>query len=108
LLAHEQLHFDVAELFARKIRYKIAQCIRASCDAWGPEMEAEIKCLLQEWNEFNDAFDQDALFESEAGAFDEEMRTSSPLFHKWQATVRRELSALAPYKSSATTRGQKL
>jgi hypothetical protein len=62
---------------------------------------------LQEREEFDAAFDQDARFESAAGAFDEEMQVASPLLRKWQAIVRRELTTLAPYKSSATTCGEK-
>ena len=108
LLAHEQLHFDIAELFARKIRHRIAQCIRSGCEAWGTEMGKEIKRLLQEQDAFNAAFDRDADFESAAGAFDEGMRASRPLLHKWQAIVRRELTALSPYKSNVTTCGEKL
>jgi len=108
LLAHEQLHFDIAELFARKIRQKLTQCIRTGCDIRGAKLSNEINALLKKREEFDAAFDQDAQFESEAGAFDVEMRAASPLLHKWQAIVQRELIALAPYKSSATTCGEKL
>jgi hypothetical protein len=108
LLAHEQLHFDIAELFARKIRHRIAQCVRNGCEAWGPEMDKEIKRLLQEQDAFDAAFDREANFETELGSFDETIRASRPRLHKWQALVRRELTALAPYKSSATTCSQKL
>ncbi|GAA4035284.1 hypothetical protein GCM10022409_19880 [Hymenobacter glaciei] len=92
LLAHEQLHFDIAELFARKIRYRIAQCMRSGCNAWAPELSKEIKCLLQEREELNAAFDQEAWADP-----------SLPPVYKWQAVVQHELTLLAPYKSKAAT-----
>ncbi|WP_177204896.1 hypothetical protein [Hymenobacter arizonensis] len=107
LLAHEQVHFDLAELFARKIRQRIAQCRRRGDEVWGPELQAEIEGLLREWSGVNAVFDQEAAVEQRLAAFDEEIRAFTPTLQRWQSRVRRELTALGLYGSSDSTCGQK-
>ena len=95
LLAHEQLHFDINELFARKIRLKVFQLYQNGSRIFGPEVGQEINCLLEEQNEFNAYFDKEAHADP-----------SARMLQKWQAIVNRELASLKTYKSIAATCGQ--
>jgi hypothetical protein len=95
LLAHEQLHFDINELFARKVRRQVAQYYTAGRYMFGPELAREITRLLNEKTAFNMRFDDDTH------------RNPSPdSLHKWQVVVTQALQALAAYKSTTATCGQ--
>lgn len=94
-LAHEQLHFDINELFARKIRLRIMQYYQAGRQVYGTELGQEIRCLLEEQNELNAWFDEEAHADP-----------SVRRLQKWQAIVGRELRALKPFQSTAATCGQ--
>jgi hypothetical protein len=95
VLAHEQVHFDINELFARKVRRVVAQYYQAGCYLFGPELSREITQLLNEKTVFNAAFDQEAYLDPSGRAVD-----------KWQALFGHELATLSAYKSSAATCGQ--
>lgn len=60
ILSHEQLHFDISELFARKMRKKL---LRTS---FSDNVKAEIreiyKDILQELDEFQDRYDWETNF----------------------------------------------
>lgn len=90
MLAHEQLHFDICELVARKLRFRIAQVARAGGDVFDRPLGEEVKCLLDELNTLNDLYDQETAH-SQRG--DQE--------RKWGAQIKRELAALDAYKSTA-------
>ncbi|MDX1629851.1 MAG: DUF922 domain-containing protein [Fulvivirga sp.] len=60
LLAHEQLHFDIAELYARKIRKKIASLQRKGVRDIKIYNQA-IKKLLAESNTFDQRYDRETL-----------------------------------------------
>ena len=90
LLAHEQLHFDINELFARKIRQRVAQYAQAGRYAFGPELAREIRSLLDVKVAFNAAFDAQAHQDQGEG----------PIRH-WQALVLQELDKLTRYQSTA-------
>jgi len=95
-LAHEQLHFDITELFARKIREKIAQQYAGTRPDNGLDLQDEISRLLNEHNEFDQRYDR------------ETHRDASPwLLQRWQALVARELAALAAYQSTTSTCGHR-
>ena len=86
LLAHEQLHFDIAELYARKIRRKIDELAGKGVNDT-KTYNGAIKELLLESNEIDQQFDLETLH----GA----------LFRKqgeWSARVRQELAELKRYK----------
>jgi len=90
LLAHERLHFDICELFGRKIRQVIAREYALGHNVFGSELGEEIKCLLME-NE-----DLDALYDQETshGTIAKEQQ-------RWAALIKRELASLEAYKSTA-------
>ncbi|MDN5217212.1 DUF922 domain-containing protein [Fulvivirgaceae bacterium BMA12] len=60
LLKHEQLHFDIAELYARKIRKKIAWLSNAGEDDL-KVYNREIETLMQESNDFDRLYDAKTL-----------------------------------------------
>jgi predicted secreted Zn-dependent protease len=60
LLAHEQLHFDIAELYARKIRQKIKELSDRGVDDV-KTFNAAIQQLLDESNEIDRQYDIETL-----------------------------------------------
>lgn len=60
LLAHEQLHFDIAELYARKLRKKIAELGTDGVNDIGVYNEA-IQTLLLESNRADEEYDAETL-----------------------------------------------
>ena len=60
LLKHEQLHFDIAELYARKIRKKILQ-LSGNKKNDLKTYNREIRKLLNESNEFDRLYDVETL-----------------------------------------------
>ena len=59
-LAHEQLHFDITELYARKLRASLSYH-RFSCDQV-QDMENVVKRILDEWRKMEEAYDLDTAF----------------------------------------------
>ncbi|WP_156176283.1 hypothetical protein [Hymenobacter terrenus] len=94
-LAHEQLHFDIYELIARKIRQYAAQHRAAGDDLFGPVAAQDIKCLLSELKALNALYDDDVNFRTPT--------VEAAAQRRWTLRVARELRALAPYRSTATT-----
>jgi hypothetical protein len=58
LLNHEQLHFDITELFARKIRKGIS-ILRNTNQTNNEEYTKLVKVLLKEYNVFNVQYDEE-------------------------------------------------
>lgn len=58
LLKHEQLHFDIAELFARKIRKMVEEKIKNSAD-FDRYFRKEYDVLYREYQNFQTAYDKD-------------------------------------------------
>ena len=86
LLAHEQLHFDIAELYARKIRKKIRELNdRGVNDV--KKYNTAIQFLLQESNEVDAQYDLETLH----GALSKKQAS-------WVKKVKGELAALNQYK----------
>jgi len=92
LLAHEQLHFDINELFARKIRQRVAFYAQSGRYAFGPELAREIRALLDAKAVFNTRFDTQAHLD----------RGEEPV-RQWEILVRAELDKLTRYQSTAAT-----
>jgi hypothetical protein len=90
MLAHEQVHFDICELVARKLRFRIAQVDQAGGDVFDRQLNPEVKCLLSELNALNDLYDQET---AHSRLVDQQ--------RKWATQVQRELAALAAYQSTA-------
>lgn len=87
-LAHEQVHFDTAELVARKIRCYVAGRRAADDDLFGPVVATEIQCLLDEQVVLGELYDDDVNFRPPA--------VEAAAQRRWTQQVARELRALAP------------
>lgn len=86
LLVHEQLHFDLAEVFARKIRKKIRELSAQNVNDVKVYNQA-IQILLQESNEADQRYDLETLH----GALDQKQAA-------WAKQIHDELVALKNYK----------
>jgi hypothetical protein len=86
ILAHEQLHFDITELHARKFRQKIAQ-LKAS-----NHVESDLKSLHKNSNR---------VLENMQVRYDKETNYSrnSEFQNKWKSYIDVELKTLSKYKS---------
>lgn len=85
VLAHEQLHFDITELYARKFRQKIDQAtftvhIKKELSALNKSINMELKEMQQE-------YDRDSNFSRNA---ETQLR--------WQGLIQNELKKLTKYK----------
>lgn len=58
VLQHEQLHFDITELFVRKIRKMIAEKVKKSAD-YEKVFQPEYRRLYNEYNAFQKKYDQE-------------------------------------------------
>ena len=94
-LAHEQLHFDTAELVARKIRRYVAERRAADDDLFGPIVVTEMQCLLDEYEALSALYDEDTNFRPPA--------VEAAAQRRWTLRVARELRELDRYKSTVTT-----
>jgi hypothetical protein len=91
VLAHEQVHFDICELIARRLRHRIAQVYQAGEDVFTPAFRQELQQLLAEQEVLNTRYDQETahgLLRSQQQA--------------WQQLLVRELAQLATYASTPT------
>jgi hypothetical protein len=86
LLVHEQLHFDLAEVFARKIRKKIREMTEAGVRDI-KAINTAIQAILEESNEADLQYDLETLH----GALDQKQAL-------WARKIQDELVALKSYK----------
>lgn len=86
LLAHEQLHFDLAEVYARKIRKRISELSSKGVNDI-KLYNREIQFLLEESNEADRQYDIETLH----GMLDKKQAA-------WQKKIKEELSALKDFK----------
>jgi len=86
LLAHEQLHFDIAELYARKIRQKVEQMTHAGINDI-KEFNAAIHELLEESNAVDRQYDIETLH----GAMSRKQAA-------WSEKIKKELAELSRYR----------
>jgi hypothetical protein len=86
LLAHEQLHFDIAELYARKIR-KVVVELAAAGEEDVKDYNRAIQKLLTESNEVDIQYDLETLH----GAMLKKQT-------EWTNNVKAQLKSLAQYK----------
>lgn len=93
LLKHEQLHFDIAELYARKIRKKIQQ-LSGNRKNDLKVYNREIRKLLQESNDFDRLYDIETLH----GSLLKKQK-------EWEIRVERALKALNDFTKKGTTVG---
>ncbi|WP_185152635.1 DUF922 domain-containing protein [Fulvivirga aurantia] len=85
LLAHEQLHFDLAEVYARKIRKKVAELRRSKVKDLKIYNKA-VKKILEESNQADELYDHQTLH----GALPKNQIT-------WEKKVARQLMELQDY-----------
>jgi hypothetical protein len=86
LLAHEQLHFDLAEVYARKIRQKISDLSKEGVNDV-KLYNREIQLLLEESNEADRQYDIETLH----GVMDKKQA-------EWEKKVKEELNTLKNFK----------
>lgn len=86
LLAHEQVHFDIAEVYARKIRKKIKELSDRGVDDV-KTYNAAIRELLHESNQLDEQYDLETLH----GALSKKQEA-------WAKKVRDDLASLQQYK----------
>lgn len=86
LLVHEQLHFDLAEVFARKIRKKIMEMTEAGVSDV-KVINTAIQGILEESNEADMQYDLETLH----GALDQKQAL-------WAKKIQDELIALKSYR----------
>lgn len=86
LLSHEQLHFDIAELYARKIRKKVAE-LSARNEKDLKKYNGAIQKILEESNQADRQYDIETLH----GAIKDKQE-------KWHAKIKHDLKLLEAYK----------
>jgi hypothetical protein len=90
VLAHEQLHFDICEWTARRLRQRIAQEYQAGGDVFTPAFRQELQHLLAEQAVWNTRYDQ----ETAHGLLKDQQQ-------HWQMQLAQVLDELAAYASTA-------
>ena len=85
LLAHEQLHFDLAELYARKMRKHFALLPNA-CALSTDEVAAQAREIQDAWGAREELYDVES-----------EHSRNRPEQLRWEAMVLKEMAALAKY-----------
>jgi hypothetical protein len=86
LLAHEQLHFDLAELYGRKIRKQFVAMGAQGIETLG-DYKKSVKVLLNEFKRKSVSYDK----ETKHGRIEEEQK-------EWERYVKAELERLNEYK----------
>jgi len=85
LLRHEQLHFDIAEVHARRLRQQLA-AIHTTCSQLGTTFDRVSQAAYSAWQQAEDAYDRD---------------TNHGLQHErqaqWEAQVHQQLLDLAAF-----------
>lgn len=89
LLAHEQLHFDITELYARKLKKLLAE-LKNPCVLPGADVKASAKNLRLEWQTKQDTYDEATNHGQDETAQAE-----------WQQMIADELEMLEAYASDS-------
>lgn len=92
ILAHEQLHFDICELVARRLRLRIVQASQAGQNIFGHAFGKEVEGFMAEFDKLEDMYDQ----QTDHGIIVSQQK-------KWSERVKSELAGLSRYKSSDVT-----
>lgn len=90
ILAHEKLHFDIVELFARKLRKKILEAVFTDAEDARKKIKAWHKQAEKEMDRFQDLYDEETN-----GSMNAEMQKW------WNSKIFLELNALKIYSNSA-------
>jgi hypothetical protein len=85
LLRHEQLHFDIAEVYARRLRQQLG-AMHTTCSELGTTFDRISQAAYAAWQQAEDSYDRD---------------TNHGLQHErqaqWEAQVRQQLQELAAF-----------
>nr|GFD16070.1 hypothetical protein [Tanacetum cinerariifolium] len=85
LLRHEQLHFDITEVYARRLRQKLAG-VRIPCAELGPTFERLSKGVYADWEKAEDQYDRDT---------NHGLKPAQQT--QWEAQVQQQLQELAAF-----------
>lgn len=85
LLRHEQLHFDIAEVYARRLRQKLAD-VRVPCAQLGAAFDRLSQGVYAEWEQAEDRYDR----ETNHGLNPDPQR-------QWEEEVQQQLAELAAF-----------
>ena len=85
LLRHEQLHFDITEVYARRLRQKLA-AVRVPCAQLGSAFERLSRGVYAEWEKAEEQYDRDTNH-----GLKPEQQT------QWEAQVQKQLAELAEF-----------
>ncbi len=89
LLRHEQLHFDITEVYARRLRQKLA-AVRVPCAQLGSAFETLAQGVYAEWEKAEQQYDRD----TNHGLKPEPQA-------RWEAQVQQQLRELAEWADEA-------
>lgn len=93
ILAHEQLHFDITEVYARKLRQKLSAEVRTCHDVWRIDRIADK--IIDEWKAVQDQYDKDTHHS-----------INRDLQDKWIARVAYELESYSGFTLELWTRNR--
>jgi hypothetical protein len=85
LLHHEQLHFDIAEVYARRLRQQLL-ALHVACDQMGPEFNRLSQAGYAAWQKAEDDYDRDTSH-----------GLNKPRQAAWDAQVQQQLADLAGF-----------
>jgi len=85
LLRHEQLHFDLTEVYARRLRQQLA-ALQVPCASLGPRFKAVTQRVFAAWAKAEDNYDRDTNHGLRPG------RQAA-----WEAQTRAELNELSAF-----------
>jgi len=88
LLAHERLHFDIAELYARKVRAKV-KLLQQQNERDPKVYNRAVKLLLDESNQIDQEYDMETLH----GGLRKQQK-------KWELLIQQKLAALESYQNT--------
>ncbi|HEX8348695.1 MAG TPA: hypothetical protein VF598_01915 [Hymenobacter sp.] len=89
ILAHEQAHFDISEIYARRLARALQQQV-ANLEQLDSKQEPLYEQTITELRAMQELFDHD-------------VHLSGHAHQAWQAIIARQLSALEPYASKTVT-----
>jgi hypothetical protein len=92
LLRHEQLHFNITELHARRMRQKIA-LLKLNCTRLQPTFKNATNVIFTEWQKEEARYDQ----ETNHGLNLDRQKT-------WEIQVKQRMAMLEQYASKPTTK----
>ena len=90
LLAHEQLHFDITELFVRKLRKQLSR-LGNDCKQLNHHLEKYYNVNYKEFVAYQDAYDRES---------NHSLNKEKQVY--WEKKVANELQELKPFASLAT------